>query len=215
MYKIAIAEDVPYILENLLEKLSFFDNFDCIVTASNGQELLEKLKLSEPVDLVLMDIEMPLMNGIETTKNVKQLYPSVRILMNTVFDNDESIFESIKAGADGYLLKDIAPDELHRSIVDTLNGGAVMTPSIALKTLKLLRTLDSPKTNENHENFNLSTREIEVIQELSTGQKYFVIADHLNISEGTVRKHIENIYAKLHVCNKVEAIAKAQKNKLI
>ena len=134
--------------------------------------------------------------------------------MLTVFDNDENIFNSIKAGADGYFLKEVNPEELYNGIMETLNGGAAMTPSIAMKTLRLLR---EPIIFENvsKEEYNLTNREIEVLDHLSKGTIYTVIADNLFISVKTLRKHVENIYNKLHVHNKLEAIQKAKNNKLI
>ena len=134
--------------------------------------------------------------------------------MLTVFDNDENIFNSIKAGADGYFLKEVNPEELYNGIIETLNGGAAMTPSIAMKTLRLLR---EPIIFENvcKEEYNLTNREIEVLDHLSKGTIYTVIADNLFISVKTLRKHVENIYNKLQVHNKLEAIQKAKNNKLI
>ena len=134
--------------------------------------------------------------------------------MLTVFDNDENIFNAIKAGADGYLLKEVNPKELYQGIIETLNGGAAMNPSIALKTLKLLR---NPVNFEEkcQEEIKLTTREVEVLEQLSKGLNYNVIADNLFLSPSTVRKHIENIYNKLQVHNKLEAIQKAKSNNLI
>jgi DNA-binding NarL/FixJ family response regulator len=161
-----------------------------------------------------MDIEMPECNGIEATKMVKSKYPQLKIIMLTVFDNDENIFNAIKAGADGYLLKEVNPKDLHQGIIETINGGAAMNPSIALKTLKLLRNPVEFAQVEQEE-VKLSTREIEVLEQLSKGLNYNVIADNLILSPSTVRKHIENIYTKLQVHNKLEAIEKAKSNNLI
>ena len=134
--------------------------------------------------------------------------------MLTVFDNDENIFNAIKAGADGYLLKDVNPHELFNGIVDTLNGGAAMNPSIALKTLKLLRNpVDFDQIPK--EDIHLTNREVEVLEQLSKGLSYKVIADNLFLSPSTVRKHIENIYSKLQVHSKLEAVQKAKRNNLI
>ncbi|GEP49396.1 DNA-binding response regulator [Flavobacterium noncentrifugens] len=214
MIKLAIVDDNSFLIKSAQEKLSFFDDFTIKFTAIHGLELIEKLEINHNVDLILMDIEMPKMNGIEATAIVKQKYPQIKIIMLTVFDNDENIFKSIKAGADGYLLKEVNPKDLQQGILDTLNGGATMTPSIALKTLKLFRNpveFDSVKNDD----IKLTTREIEVLEQLSKGLKYNFIADNLFLSVGTVRKHIENIYAKLQVHNKLEAIEKARNNNLI
>jgi DNA-binding NarL/FixJ family response regulator len=189
--KIAIAEDNTFLITAVKEKLSFFDDLSFKFSALNGEELLEKLESNHNLDLILMDIEMPILNGIDTTQKVKQKYPHIKIIMLTVFDNDENIFNAIKAGADGYLLKDVNPKDLHDGIVDTLNGGAAMNPSIAMKTLKLLREPIVVET-ASEETIKLTQREIDVLEQLSKGLSYNAIADNLILSTGTIRKHIEN-----------------------
>lgn len=215
MLKIAIVDDNMFLIKSAQEKLSFFDDFSIRFTAINGIDLLEKLENNHNVDLILMDIEMPKMNGIEATEIIKNKYPQIKIIMLTVFDNDENIFKSIKAGADGYFLKEVNPKELKEGIIETMNGGAAMTPSIAMKTLKLLREPivfdDCKPCDEIH----LTPREIQVLEQLSKGLKYEAIAENLFLSAGTIRKHVENIYTKLQVHNKLEAIQKARNNKLI
>jgi len=213
--RIAIVEDNFFLTKVIGEKLSFFKNLKLKFTAENGRDLLEKLEQDSVVDLILMDIEMPVMNGIEATLEIKKRYPQIKIIMLTVFDNDENIFNSIKAGADGYLLKEIEAQALHNGILETLNGGAAMTPSIALKTLKLLRSPFEFNSAEKEEEIKLSEREIDVLEQLSKGLSYTLIAENLFLSPSTVRKHIENIYKKLQVHNKLEAIQKAERNKLI
>ena len=203
MIKLAIADDNVFLLKTAQEKLAFFDDFTVKFTALNGLELLEKLSANHNVDLILMDIEMPKMNGIEATQAIKQKYPQIKIIMLTVFDNDENIFKSIKAGADGYLLKEVSPKDLQQGILDTMGGGATMTPSIALKTLKLFRNPIDFSNVENTEDIKLTAREIEVLEQLSKGLKYELIAANLFLSVGTIRKHIENIYTKLQVHNKL------------
>jgi DNA-binding NarL/FixJ family response regulator len=215
MIKIAIADDNSFLIKTIQEKLSFFDDFVIKFTAVNGEDILEKLEQNHNIDLILMDIEMPKMNGIEATYQIKQKFPQIKIIMLTVFDNDENIFKSIKAGADGYLLKEVNPKDLQQGIIDTLNGGATMTPSIALKTLKLFRNPIDFENVTTQEDIQLTTREIEVLEQLSKGLKYHLIAENLFLSVGTIRKHIENIYAKLQVHNKLEAIQKAKNNNLI
>ncbi len=213
--KIAIADDNSFLIKAIQEKLSFFSDLSIRLTASNGSELLKKLETNAHIDLILMDIEMPVMNGIDATLAVKQRYPQIKIIMLTVFDNDENIFNSIKAGADGYLLKEVNPNDLYQGIQETLNGGAAMNPSIALKTLKLLRNPIDFEGRPATEEVKLSPREIEVLEQLSKGLNYNNIAQNLFLSPSTVRKHIENIYTKLQVHNKLEAIAKARSNNLI
>lgn len=215
MIKLGIIDDNTFLLKAVKEKLSFFDDFSIKFTAVNGIDLLEKLEQRHNVDLLLMDIEMPGMNGIEATEIVKQKYPQIKVIMLTVFDNDENIFKSIKAGADGYLLKEVNPKDLRQGILDTMGGGATMTPSIALKTLRLFRNPVDFDTVPDPDAVKLTTREVEVLEQLSKGLKYNLIADNLFLSVGTVRKHIENIYTKLQVHNKLEAIQKAKNNNLI
>jgi DNA-binding NarL/FixJ family response regulator len=213
--KIAIVDDNTFLIKAVKEKLSFFEEFNVKFVAMNGSELLSQIEGNHNIDLILMDIEMPVLNGIETTEIVKKKYPHIKIIMLTVFDNDENIFNAIKAGADGYLLKEINAKDLHDGIIDTLNGGAAMNPSIALKTLKLLRNPMSIENEKEKENIKLTNRETEVLEHLSKGLNYIQISENLILSTGTVRKHIENIYRKLQVHNKLEAVQKAKKNNLI
>jgi len=213
--KIAIIDDNTFLINAVKEKLSFFEDLDFKFSAMNGSELLTKLEDNSNLDLILMDIEMPVLNGIETTEIVKQKYPHIKIIMLTVFDNDENIFNAIKAGADGYLLKEINAEDLHDGIMDTLNGGAAMNPSIALKTLKLLRNPINIENQKDQDDIQLTQRETDVLEQLSKGLNYNKIAKNLILSPATVRKHIENIYRKLQVHNKLEAVQKAKRNKLI
>ena len=213
--KIAIVDDNSFLITSVNEKLSFFEDLDFKFSALNGSDLLVKLESSHNIDLILMDIEMPVLNGIEATEIVKQKYPHIKIIMLTVFDNDENIFNAIKAGADGYLLKDVNAKDLHDGIVETLNGGAAMNPSIAMKTLKLLRNPLNIENESDKEDIKLTPREVEVLEQLSKGLSYNLIAENLILSTGTVRKHIENIYKKLQVHNKLEAVQKAKRNNLI
>jgi DNA-binding NarL/FixJ family response regulator len=215
MGKIVIVDDNIFLQKAIAEKLSFFDDLKCKLTANDGLDLLEKLAHNHNVDLILMDIEMPKMSGIEATSHIKTKYPHIKIIMLTAFDNDENIFKSIKAGADGYLLKEVNPQALHDGIIDTLKGGATMTPSIALKTLKLFRNPIILESKLDTECVQLTSREIEVLDQLSKGLQYHKIADNLIVSIGTVRKHVENIYKKLQVHNKLEAIQKAKENNIL
>lgn len=213
--KIAIIDDNSFLIASIKEKLSFFEEIQIKFTATDGQDLLNKLEENHNLDVLLMDIEMPNLNGIEATKLVKQKYPQIKIIMLTVFDNDENIFNAIKAGADGYLLKDVNPHTLFNGIVETMNGGAAMNPSIALKTLKLLRNPVDFDANIEKEKIELTAREIDVLEQLAQGLSYTIIAENLFLSPSTVRKHIENIYTKLQVHSKLEAVQKAKRNNLI
>ncbi|WP_295182367.1 response regulator transcription factor [uncultured Christiangramia sp.] len=213
--RIAILDDNRFLLKALEEKVSLFNDLEHRISLVSGEVLLQKLQENLNVDLVLMDIEMPGLNGIDTTMLVKQKFPHIKIIMLTVFDNDEYIFNAIKAGADGYFLKDTNPEDLHRGIINTMNGGAGMTPSIAKKTLKLLRNPEAVTQLAYQEEISLSSREIEVLEYLCTGLSHTLIAERLFLSPNTVRKHIENIYKKLQVHSKIEAVEKARRHNLI
>ncbi len=213
--KTVIVDDNTFLIKAIKEKLSFFDDIQIKFTALDGSDLLTKISNNHNIDVILMDIDMPVLNGIEATEIIKNKYPQIKVIMLTVFDNDENIFNAIKAGADGYLLKEVEPKTLYEGIIDTLNGGAAMNPSIALKTLKLLRNPIDLDNKKEEEIIKLTTREVDVLEQLSKGLNYINIAENLFLSPATVRKHIENIYTKLQVHNKLEAVQKAKKNNLI
>lgn len=216
MIKIAVAEDNAFLAKAVEEKISFFDDLKFKYRGANGNEFIGKLEQDHNVDVILMDIQMPEKDGIATTEYVKSKYPHIKILMLTVFDDDDNIFKSIQAGADGYLLKETNPAELHKAILDVLEGGAAMTPSVALKTLNILRYPEKMTSDKVQlEEVSLSKRETEILEQLSKGLNYQQIAENLFISPSTVRKHIENIYKKLQVHNKMEAVQKAMKHNII
>ncbi|MCF6204364.1 MAG: response regulator transcription factor [Methylococcaceae bacterium] len=215
IYKIAIAEDNSFLANSVIEKISFFDDLKFKFKVSNGAELIGKLEENHNVDIILMDIQMPVMDGIKATELIHNKYPQIKIIILTVHDADNLIFKAIKAGASGYLLKEIDPKGLHNSIIEVINGSAPMSPSIALKTLKILRNPLAIEPYESTDNIKLSKRETEILNHLSKGLNYNLIANNLFISSGTVRKHIENIYKKLQVHNKLEAVIKARKHNII
>ncbi|MBX2887244.1 MAG: response regulator transcription factor [Ferruginibacter sp.] len=215
MVKIAIAEDNAHALITLIEKLSEFDDICLVHQAGNGSEILHLLESNSDIDLILMDIEMPVMNGIAATERIKQMYPTVKVVIITIFDNDDYIFNAIKAGADSYILKDIKPEKIYETIKDTLQGGAVMSPSIAVKTLSLLKNIHLPVTPSEVVKIALTERESEILEQLSKGYSNKVIAASLFISPFTVKRHIENIYQKLHAHNRIDLVEKARKGGLL
>ncbi len=212
---LGLVEDNAFLTKAILDKLSFFPDIRVKFTASDGVKACKKVKDERNLHLILMDIEMPNRNGIEATKLIKKEHPQIKIIMLTVLDNDESIFKAIQAGADGYFLKEVDPQTLYDGIVQTLNGGAAMTPSIALKTFKLLRNPIIVEKEMESDEIKLTAREIEVLEQLSKGLNYNSIAENLILSPYTIRKHIENIYRKLQVHSKIAAIQEAQKRKII
>ena len=210
--RIAIAEDNSMALYALKKRLGQFTEIEIKYTANNGKEILEGLKRHSNIDLILMDLQMPQMNGIEATKKIRTLYPQIKVLILTMFDDDEHLFDAIMAGASGYLLKEESAEKIKQAIAETLDGGAAMSPSIAMRTLRLVRNPESQKKHTS--NFGLTNREKEILVQLKNGLTYEEIASNLFISYHTVRKHLENIYRKLQVNNKTEAVVKAQDNKL-
>ncbi len=214
--RIALAEDNKQLAVAIEEKLQFFAaTIDFVFHSIDGTELLKELEKGQGVDVVLMDIEMPGMNGIRATGQVKQKYPQIKVIMLTVFDDEDSIFQAIQAGANGYLLKDETPEKIIDGIKTIMAGGAPMSPLIASKVLHLLRNPEKAIQEADSEDFSLTERESKVLEKLCQGLDYKKIATDLFIAPATVRKHIENIYGKLQVHNKMQAMHKAQKHNLI
>ncbi len=213
MIYLAIVEDKTNLRNTLAAKLNALDNCEVLFTAENGQDFLEKMMIArksiEP-NLVLMDIDMPIMGGIEAVKKGKERYPDLKYLMLTIFDEDDKIFSAIKAGADGYLLKDEPIDKIGEAIFNLLNNESTpMSPSIARRVLKLLMnsTLETPFDDPAEEyNHNLTEKEKSVLDYLVDGFEYKEIAMKMAISPNTVRNHIANIYKKLHVTSRAQAI---------
>lgn len=215
MIRIAVAEDNSFLALAIKEKIELFDELKLKFIAQNGAELIEMLAEDINVDVILMDIQMPQMDGIKATEIVRAKYPQIKIVMLTVFNDDENIYNAIKAGANGYLLKDTDPETLFNGLKEVLNGGASMNPSIALKALNLLRNPNQIQHEGELEEINLTKREQEVLEQIAKGLNHHQIAENLVISPSTVRKHIENVYKKMQVHNKVEAVQKGLKNNII
>lgn len=209
--KVAIAEDNPNLARSIKENMSSFKDIEILFVASNGKDLLKKISSAIP-DIILMDINMPGMNGIETTGIIQHHFPKVKIIMLTVFDDEEKIFQSILAGAKGYLLKDDKPEKIIAALEEVMEGGAPMSPAIARKALQMII---GKNISETKNDFNLTPREKEILEMISKGNNYHIIADKLFVSPRTVRKHIENIYTKLQVHNKVDAVRLALYNNII
>lgn len=214
MIKIAIAEDITKLANALKEKIELGVEFKIVSISSNGKELIHKLETSHAVDVIIMDINMPEMNGVEATEIVTNRWPHIKVVMSTVFDDEQNLFDAIMAGASGYLLKDEPPAKVHKAIYEALEGGAPMSQMIARKALTLLRN-GAPRPVAQEEDYDLTKREVEVLEQIARGLSYDQISDNLFISYGTARKHVENIYRKMKVHNKIEAVEKGKKGGII
>jgi len=216
--KIAIVDDKLIVRKAIKDKLYSSGEIVIVMEASNGEDFLEKMEASAVEmlpEIVLMDLEMPQMDGIQTIAIGTMLFPEIKFIVLTVFDNNQKIFEAIKAGANGYLLKDDDAVNLNEAILHVVNYNALpMSPAIARKTLGLLKTGFSITPGNTNPSV-LSSREQDVLQQLVEGLEYKQIADKLFISPATVRTHIANIYQKLHVNSKAQAIKMAYKNKWV
>jgi DNA-binding NarL/FixJ family response regulator len=215
--RIALAEDNVVSRKSFLEKAQLIPEWKIVFTASNGDECMEKLgslKEDDMPQVVFMDIEMPVVDGITTIAMAKALHPQVSFIALTVFDDDDKIFEAIKAGASGYLLKHEEHSVLKEAVVSLLEfGGAPMSPAIARKALLLLSR--SPEISRQPQELlpeHLTAREKEVLQYTVSGWDAKRIGAKLQISPLTVRKHIANIYNKLHIQSRAEMISMAHKN---
>ena len=219
MIKVAIVDDKIINRTYRKDELEYSGKIKIVFTAQNGKEFLESMtELDQSVlpDIVLMDIDMPEMNGIDTVKIAKTIYPDIEFLMLTVFDEYDKIFEAIKAGASGYLLKDENSDTLINYIEQVREFKTVpMSPSVARKALKLLSQDYEQKKDNLTQHFQLTPRETEVLKGLVNGYDYKEIAEQLFVSPNTVRNQITSIYQKLHVSNKVDAVKLAIKTGLV
>lgn len=219
--KIALVDDNFHTRQSLKELLSFNTGFVFTMVCESGKAFLTKLKNtpSEDIpDIVLMDVEMPEMDGIETITIARTVYPSIRFLILTVFDDEDILFRAIKAGASGFILKDEKVNVIKQHIQNLYEGiDAPMSPSIARKALSLIQKseMDHPVTSEPESPFDVSSREIEVLKLLVEGYNYRNIGKKLFISHNTVKKHVSNIYEKLHVTSKAQAIKVSHYYKLL
>lgn len=210
MIKILIYEDNPQLREGLTMLINGSDGFDVLASYPNCNNVEQEVQAFKP-DVVLMDIDMPGVNGIEGLKKIRETDTDVKILMLTVFDDNKNIFQAISHGANGYILKKTPPARLLEYIAEAQTGGAPMTASVATQVLKMFSSMN----NEKGEDYNLSEREKHVLQLLVDGYSYKMIASEMFISIDTVRSHIKKIYEKLHVNSKSEAVAKAFKDKIV
>ena len=211
MIRVVIFEDNKDLRNGLFQLINGTDGFNCIDTFSNCDHLVEHIEKTKP-DVVLMDIEMPGISGIEGVWVIKERFPGIKILMETIFEDDDKTFQSICAGAEGYILKYTSPVEILDAIKEIYEGGSPMTPSIANRVLKMVKEKESKSRKTD---FDLTLREKEILACLVEGLSYKMTADTCAVSIDTVNAHVKNIYRKLQVHSKSEAVVKAIKSKIV
>ncbi|MFI5219392.1 MAG: response regulator [Bacteroidia bacterium] len=209
--KVVVFDDNKTRRTGLQLLINATEGMKCVGAFEDCSNVLTNIIVTHP-DVVLMDIDMPNVNGIEGVKLIRKNYSDIKILMQTVFEEDEKIFASICAGADGYILKKASPAKLIESISDVMQGGAPMTPTVARQVLKLFGQQNKKPGNAS---FNLTERELEILSFLVKGLSYKMIAEQCSISYATVNTHIKHIYEKLQVHSVVEAVTKAIDQKIV
>jgi DNA-binding NarL/FixJ family response regulator len=207
---VAIVEDIRSLRDGFRMLIDGTDGFHCVGSFRTMEEALDKIRFDLP-NVVLADIGLPGMSGIEGVRRLRRQFPALSILMLTVYDDDDRIFEALCAGACGYLLKKTPPARLLESIREAANGGAPMTPEIARRVVRLFRKISPPKKAE----YNLTPHELRLLKLLVEGHNYKTAAAELRVSINTICFHIKSIYEKLQVHSKSEAVAKALRNRLV
>ncbi len=203
--RVAVFEDNYLLRDGYAQLINGMPGFTCTGAFDNASDIVLKIKRSEP-EVILMDVEMPGITGIAATQIIKEQFPDIYIIIQTVFEDEDKIFQAIQAGANGYILKKTNPVKILEAITDVMNGGAPITPSIAAKTLQLFRkqSLSAPLQKQEQ----LNERQKEILECIVAGLSYKLIAEKLFVSIDTVRYHVKNIYSILHVNSRYELLAK-------
>ena len=223
--KVVVVEDQPQILKNQLKILAESQEIEVIGTALSGEAALELLEKKQP-DVILQDLGLPRMTGIEVTREVKKRWPQIEVLIFTIFDEEEKVIEAVKAGASGYLLKGATADKIIDAIREVKAGGSVIQPNLARRLLKFFHVPESPDDKpepprlpsgqrEEPQMRPLTEREIEILRLIAKGLSNNEAARVLTLSRATVRTHLEHIYEKLEVTNRVEAVTEGLRKGLI
>lgn len=209
--KVLVFDDNPQRRDALATLIDCTEGMECMATYEDCRDVIARVTLHKP-DVVLMDINMPYVDGIAGVAAIKKEFPQILVLMQTVFEDDDKVFASICAGADGYILKQSKPEQLINAIQDVLSGGAPMTPVIARKVLQLFARQHNQEPTQS---FDLTKRELEILELLVKGYTYKMIAETCFISYPTVNTHVSNIYHKLQVESAASAVALAIKQGLV
>lgn len=209
MIRLVIYDDNPQRTQSLRALVFLTEGMECVADFPDCSHVKEDMETYYP-DVVLMDIEMPNVDGISGVTTIKKNFPDIRIIMQTVFEDEERIFASLKAGAEGYILKTASAEKITQSIEEVYHGGAYMTPSVALRVMQYFS-----QPSETKEQFSLTPKEKEVLKHLANGLSYKMVADRMGISYFTVNTHIRNIYEKLHVHSLGAAVSLALKNRIV
>lgn len=212
MIKVLICDDQEIVCEGLQTILNAYDDIEVVGIAHNGEEALNQIPEAEP-DIVLMDLKMPVMNGIIATRNIQQKYPHIHVLVLTTYRDDEWVFDAVRSGASGYLLKDTPPDELIKAIRGTIEGKSYVDPDVAGKLMANYRHSQASKYLPT--NFHLSDREEDILKLLAKGLSNADIAQQLYLTEGTVRNYTSEIFKKLNVSDRTQAAVMALRYGLV
>lgn len=211
MINLAIIDDQAILREGLKFMLSKKENFSVIGTGDNGRQAYELCK-NNSIDIILMDIKMPIMDGVEATKLIKRDFPHIKIIILTTFNDDEFIFEALKYGASGYLLKDATMEKIEEAIVEVYNGGVLIQPNVAKKVVNLFSRIANENIEIDERIDELTDREKDILKNLGEGKSNKEIAEALYISEGTVKNHITSILNKLELRDRTQLALFAVKN---
>ena len=212
--KVAVFEDNKLVRDALEAILNGTKGYACCGAFADAGNLNEKISRSRP-DVVMMDIEMPGMNGIEATKQIKDRFPEIKVLIQTVFDDSYKIFQALCAGASGYVLKNDSPSRQLEAVEEIFNGGASISSLIAKKVLEFFTSNNVILTQIENVDYVLTERELEILKMMTRGYNFHTISQECFISYETVRTHVKRIYKKLHVTSKAEAILKANQQQII
>lgn len=211
--KVAIVEDNHYLREGLMQLINGTQGYKCVGAFADATDILHNIKRVEP-HVVLMDIDLPSkLDGVDATFQIKEAFPAIFIIIQTVFEDKTKIFQAIKAGASGYLLKNTPPAKLLEAIQDVVSGGSPMTPSIAYKALEMFRqaNIPTPQDKKTPSVSQLTERQNEILESIMKGKSYKMIAEELFISVDTVKFHVKNIYEIMQVHSRFELINQFKK----